>query len=199
MILPLLLMSRLAASASEPARFSLGLGAEVGLADPDQVDRGLRLTPSFAPLPWLSVDATAVLYIQPAGGMSRMPYCTYGDPPLPADPSARWFRAQLAAQALPLGARVGPWSIATGALVGVGLVHTIDDDSLLAWDNDPAFTATARQWHPAPAVGLAGRVQRGAWGLTARLERVSYVEQVQSRDEEHKHPLLASLELSLHP
>jgi hypothetical protein len=193
-------MSRLAAAASEPARFSLGLGAEVGLADPDQVDRGLRLTPSFAPLPWLSVDATAVLYIQPAGGMSRMPYCTYGDPPLPADPSARWFRAQLAAQALPLGARVGPWSIATGALVGVGLVHTVDDaDALMVDEFDPAFPATARQWHPAPAVGLAGRVQRGAWGLTARLERVSYVEQIMSGVGEPENPLLASLELSLQP
>lgn len=195
----ILLLAFIAAARADSTTWSLGLGAEVGLGDPDQVDHGLRLTPSFAPLPWLSVDATAVLYIQPAGGMSRTLYCTYGDPPLPADPSARWFRAQLAAQALPLGARVGPWSIATGALVGVGLVHTIDDDSLLAWDNDPAFTATARQWHPAPAVGLAGRVQRGAWGLTARLERVSYVEQIMSGVGEPENPLLASLELSLHP
>lgn len=195
----LLLLSRLAAAASEPARFSLGLGAEVGLGDPDQVDHGLRLTPAWAALPWLSVDATAVLYVRPTDSMVVSRRERLDATEVTTDLSPRWFRAQLSAHAMPLSAQAGPWTIATGGLVGVGVVHTVDDaDALMVDDFDPAFTATARQWHPAPALGLAGRVQRGDWGLTARLERVSYVEQVQSRVDEHKHPLLASLELSLH-
>jgi hypothetical protein len=194
MILLLLLAG--AALASESSTWSVGVGAEVGMNDRYQTDRGLRLTPSFEPLPWLSVDATAVLYVQPADPYALLRDQLIGAVSVTPDFSARWFRAQLSAQALPLSARSGEWTVAAGVLFGVGVVHTVDDaDALLVDRSDPAFAATARQWHPAPAVGLAGRVIRGHLGATMRLERVSYIEQVQSSVEERKNPLLASVEL----
>lgn len=178
------------------ATFALGLGPEVSLNDPYQVDRGLRLSPSYAPLPWLAVDLTGVLYMPPSDPLAHLSDRLIGSVGVSPDFSQRWFRAQLSARAMPLSAEVGAWSIAAGGLVGVGVVHTVDDNEALSVDEtDPAFAATARQWHPAPAFGLSAEVFRGSLGATARLERVSYIEQVSSSVEERKNPLLTSVEL----
>ena len=161
-------------------------GAEVSINDPFTNTVGVRLGLETPVRPWLTLGLTGSTYPDLGESahtnlLSRL-LEEYKVSPNISD--LRW-RGTVEAHFVPLEVASGGWTRRLAAHIGLGAIHTIDDDSML-FDN-PDFLLTQVQIHPMTLMGLSGEIYRDRLGLRLRIERTSYSEDTMMDTQSRNH------------
>jgi hypothetical protein len=152
-------------------------GAELTINDPFTLTYGMRLGAEVEVLPWIAVGVLGGMY--PSLGDANLTPLTnqlYSQLQVSPDTTTLRWRAVAEARLTPLSVTAHGWTRRVSAHVGLGVIHTIDDDNV--YGDDPQFLSTQEQTHPMTSMGLSGELQRQRLGVRLRIERSAYVEEI---------------------